>query len=182
MRLGNVITPGKMNQFVTHGFEPFDEEGDTMLPLAQAIRQKIDDENGINQAWLLDFDTVTGAFDPIDSILPDDDDFLETGEVVLLFDWANDSQRVSPGWVEAAGDALFAMMVGLDLVDPQAGTGVDLHMLGHGSGAVVTSEAVERLAYYNVPVDHLTYLDPHDFDQALVIDGAQDMSVHSSMP
>ncbi|MCA9166989.1 MAG: hypothetical protein KDB23_04955, partial [Planctomycetales bacterium] len=32
------------------------------------------------------------------------------------------------------------------------------------------------LAYYNVPVDQLTYLDPHDFDQGLVVDSAQRLS------
>src|SRR5690606_24054466 len=80
------------------------------------------------------------------------------------------------GWAEAAGDALFAMLAELGLVDPQTSTGAALHMIGHGSGAVVTSEAVERLAYYNVPVDHLTYLDPHDFDQGMVTDSAQLLS------
>ena len=41
-----------------------------------------------------------------------------------------------------------------------------LHFLGHGSGAAVTSAAVERLGALGVPVDQVTYLDPHDFVQA----------------
>ncbi|MFC1759682.1 S8 family serine peptidase, partial [Planctomycetota bacterium] len=98
-----------------------------------------------------------------------------SGELVLLFDWANASRQVSPGWAEAAGDALFATLVGLDLVDPDSGEGVPLHVIGNGFGATVASEAVERLAFYDIGVDHLTYLDPHDFNQGLVFDGAQSL-------
>ncbi|MFV2068471.1 MAG: hypothetical protein ACC645_15990, partial [Pirellulales bacterium] len=160
---------------VTNGFEPFDVEGDTMLPLAETIRQTVDDTNGDAGAWLLDYDSELGLFDPVDSVLPDAGDMNAAGEVVLLFDWSNDSQHASPGWAESAGDALFAMLANLNFVNPEAGTGTNLHFIGQGMGAVVTSEAVERLAYYNVPVDQVTYLDPHDFDQGLVIDTAQQL-------
>ena len=166
---------------ITHGFEPFDNEGDSLLPLGYAIRDAVDTANGPADAWLLDYDSQSGMFDELDSILPTDADMGATGEIVLMFDWSVDSQHVSSGWAEAAGDALFAMLTEFHLVDPQAGTGVELHFVGHGTGAVVTSEAVERLAYYNVPVDHLTYLDPHDFDQGLVVDTAQDLGSHSAM-
>ena len=101
--------------------------------------------------------------------MPTAADMGATGELVLLFDWSQESRHVSPGWTEAAGDALFALLVELDAVDPRAGSAADLHFIGHGLGAVVTSETVERLAHYSVPVDHVTYLDPHDFDQGLVI-------------
>ena len=150
-----------------------------MLTLAQAIRQKVDDTNGADKAWLLDFDSQGGQFDGANSFLPADADQGSSGEVVLLFDWAQDSQHASPGWVEGAGDALFAMLADMGFVDPQAGTGAELHFIGQGTGAVVTSEAVERLAYYNVPVDQVTYLDPHDFDQGMVTDTAQQLSVQA---
>ena len=104
-----------------------------------------------------------------------------SGEIVLMFDWTEGSRHNSAGWTEAAGDALFGMITQLRLVDPAASDGVDMHFIGHGTGAVVTSEAVERLAYFNVPVDHLTYLDPHDFDQGLVIDGAQQLDSHTQL-
>ena len=158
---------------VTHGYEPFDPEGDTMLPFARQLRQAIDDNNGNDRAWLLDFDTTTGLFDPTDSILPVIFDAAATGEIVINFDWSEDSQHVSAGWAESAGDALFALLTDLELIDPSTSSGPELHFIGQGMGAVVTSEAVERLAYYNVPVDHVTYLDPHDFDQGLVVDTAQ---------
>ncbi len=163
---------------VTHGLEPFDVEGDSMLPLARAIRQKIDDTNGTAQAWLLDYDSQSGLFDPVDSLLPLRTDLGTAGELVLMFDWSEGSQHMSPGWMEAAGDALFGMLTRLNLVQPSAGTGSSLHFIGHGAGAVVTSEAVERLAYFGVPVDQVTYLDPHDFDQGMVFDSAQQPAGH----
>ena len=68
---------------------------------------------------------------------------------------------------EAAGDALFALLVELGVVNlVGAPEHMPLHFVGHGTGAVVVSEAIERLGAYDLPVDHLTYLDPHDYDQA----------------
>ncbi len=181
----DLLGPGGLNinvtgaTVVTHGFEPFDVDGDSMLPLAQEIRGAVDDANGADGAWLLDFDARTGRFDAVDSVLPTSNDMGASGEIVLMFDWTEGSQHISPGWAEAAGDALFGMITQLGLADPPSGDGVDLHFIGHGTGAVVTSEAVERLAYFNVPVDHVTYLDPHDFDQGLVLDGAQRLDSHA---
>ncbi|UCE73894.1 MAG: hypothetical protein JSV56_12880, partial [Methanomassiliicoccales archaeon] len=159
---------------ITHGFEPLDDEGDSMLALAQAIRDEAEISYGNDYAWLLDYDIQKCGFDTEDSILPTDDNAGHSGEVVLLFDWSLDSRHPSPGWAEAAGDALFNMLVELELVDLQdPGQSAPLHFIGHGFGAVVTSEAVKRLAYYEVEVDHLTYLDPHDFDSGLVFDSGQ---------
>ena len=166
---------------ITHGFEPFDNDGDSMLPLANEIREITDAANGADGAWLLDYDSKLVGFDTLDSDLPDLFDLDASGELVLLFDWTDSSQHISSGWPEAAGDALFGLITELGLVDPASGSGVDLHFIGHGTGAVVTSEAVERLAYFNVPVDHVTYLDPHDFDQGLVYDTAQELDSHASL-
>lgn len=74
------------------------------------------------------------------------------------------------------------MLVGLGLANPQAGTGKSMHLIGQGTGAVVTSEAVERLAYYNVPVDQVTYLDPHDCEQGSASDAAQQLSTYAQPP
>jgi len=160
---------------ITHGYQPDDEStldsgrvglhegGDVMYDLAEAIRLQT---NG----WLIDYDVPgdggLGGYDESWSYAPDvgKDEF--SGEVILLWDWAPGSNEASAGWAEAAGDALFADLIGLGLIDPGAGAAnPSLHFIGHGAGAVVTSEAVERLAAYNVPVEHLTYLDPHDFIQ-----------------
>ena len=77
-----------------------------------------------------------------------------------------ESNELSTGWGEAAGDALFNLLVGLELVDVETpAENPALHMIGHSFGTAVTSEAVERLAFFDVPVDQVTYLDPHDFDE-----------------
>ena len=41
-------------------------------------------------------------------------------EKIFVFDWGSESNNDSEGWGEHAGDALFAMMVGLGLLDPTA--------------------------------------------------------------
>jgi hypothetical protein len=160
---------------ITHGFQPTAGGGDSLMPLAQAIRTKADTANGEQRyAWLLDYDVPgqgeIGQFDRQGSILPDPNNGGLAGEVVLLFDWAAESSETSSGWGAAAGDALFSMLVDLNLVHPDLGAQNDipLHFIGHSFGTAVTSEAVERLARFDVPVDHVTYLDPHDFDQALL--------------
>jgi len=156
---------------VTHGYQPqVLGSGDSLMDLALAIRDTADAGNAADEgAWLLDYDTSqsgTAVFDL------DSGGSVLTGvptEVVVLFDWASESNEESAGWGEAAGDALFSTIVQLGLVDPSQGqdSGIPLHFIGHSFGCAVTSEAVERLARFSVPVDQVTYLDPHDFDQAI---------------
>ncbi|PLX89360.1 MAG: hypothetical protein C0619_11445, partial [Desulfuromonas sp.] len=154
---------------VTHGYQLTDDNGDSLAPIAEAIHALP------NQSWYLDYDIADdeepGLFDLTQSELPGAGDSSTTGELVLLFDWAAESNRSSGGWTEAAGDALFSMLVGLDVVDVSP-TNTDhtddipLHFIAHSFGSAVTSEAIERLAYYDIPVDQVTFLDPHDFDQS----------------
>ena len=182
---------------ITHGFQPSNNQllssfgdGDSLRSLATAITSRIDAANGLAEsAWLLDYDVpgegLTGRFDLSQSILPPSGSITQKGELVLLaqkgelillFDWAPESNELSAGWGEAAGDALFSLLVGLRIVNPTLGPAnpVPLHFIGHSFGTAVTSEVVERLAHFDVPVDQVTYLDPHDFDQALVpVDGQQ---------
>lgn len=157
---------------ITHGYAINDDEGDYMMGLAQAIRTRITNEGGM--VSLVDYDvTADGASAFIDD---NQTTISNSGHLIFLFDWAPGSNEVETGWTEAAGDALFSFLVQAGLVNPRAGTGTDLHFIAHSFGSAVTSEAVERLAVYNIDVDHVTYLDPHDFDQDDVIvdiDGAQ---------
>lgn len=119
---------------VTHGFQPGDspDSGNSLFSLAEAIRNRADlEQNGLldDDAWLLDYDinsdepsavqgviinTSTGH-----SVLPKGSG--QSGEVVLLFDWASESNALTSGWGSAAGDALFSTLVGLGIVDPAAG-------------------------------------------------------------
>ncbi len=143
---------------VTHGYQPpFAGSGDSLFPLAEAIYN--------NDGWLLDYDIQSkgksGYFqiDPTADGIPDIPSKFsvgKSGQVVLLFDWNYTSNELSRGWTEAAGDALFNMLVGLHLIDPlNPASNPPLHFIGHSFGCAVTSEAVERLAYYHVPVDHV---------------------------
>lgn len=165
---------------ITHGFQFSDSGGDSLLTLAQAVTTRADQQNGATgTAWLLNYSLVDhagrieGVFETANSILPPVGS-TGTGEVVLLFDWARESNESSSGWGEAAGDALFNLIVELGLASPASHTSVPLHMIAHSFGSAVTSEAVERLAAFQIPVDHLTYLDPHDFDQGILpVDGKQ---------
>ena len=143
-------------------------DGDALRPLANAVhtvaRARTD-----QSSWLLDYDVAhdhtAGLFDVGESVLPTSADAGKKGELVLVFDWDEGTDENSPGWTEAAADALFSMLVELKLVNPAAQGSVPLHFIGHGSGAALTSEVVERLARFQVAVDQVTYLDPHDFVQ-----------------
>ena len=83
------------------------------------------------------------------------------GETILLFDWAYESQIDVPGFSEAAGDALFVAML---MEEKGSNTKLkNLHFISHSRGTVVTSECVRRLLTIGIDVDHVTYLDPHDW-------------------
>ncbi|MEX0586453.1 MAG: hypothetical protein WD176_07405, partial [Pirellulales bacterium] len=92
------------------GFQPATAvlgSGDSLLPMAQAIEARA-------QGYLLDYDAApegSGTFER------DTARSADGREVVLLFDWAGASNELSHGWTEAAGDAIFNLLVGLDLVD-----------------------------------------------------------------
>jgi hypothetical protein len=185
---GHTITGATI---ITHGFQPSNNQalaslgnGDSLLPLARAIVHRADVANGAGDtAWLLDYDIPgeggTGVFDLGQSVLPPKGSTGAAGELVLLFDWAPESNELSAGWGEAAGDALFSMLVGLGVVNPALGpaNSVPLHFIAHSFGSAVTSEAIERLARFDVPVEQVTYLDPYDFSQPpLTVDTFQKLS------
>jgi len=74
---------------------------------------------------------------------------------IVVFDWSFESWFPSvPGYDEAAGDALFAMLVDNNLQNSDY-----LHLIGHSRGAIVASEAAQRLLFYGFEVDQLTLLD-----------------------
>jgi hypothetical protein len=73
---------------------------------------------------------------------------------VIAFDWAAESDDLAAGYDEAAADALFAMLVANDLVDSDY-----LHLIGYSRGAIVVSEAAQRLLDHGYAVDQLTFLD-----------------------
>lgn len=152
---------------ITHGFTLTDDGGGYMLPLAQSIRNQIASQTGGN-VWLLDYDLTTdggtGVFNA-SSIVPPSGSSGQAGHLVLLYDWAPESNEDSRWWAETAGDSLFALGSGLGVFDPRRKQTATTQFIGHSFGTVTTTEAVERLAGYGVPVAQVTLLDPHDFDQ-----------------
>ena len=155
---------------ITHGFQPLDTLGNSLMPLAQAIRDELSDQSGDN-VWLLDYELndagATGFYNTANSVLPAAGAALQSGHVVLLWDWAPESHDTNGRWADSVGDTLFSHLVGMRIANPRnPAASPPIHMIGHSFGTGVTSEAVERLATWQVPVANLTYLDPHDFDQA----------------
>lgn len=173
---------------VTHGFQ-LGEDGDALRDLSDAIRsnsQLVYDAAEFagtapaRSAWVLDYDTDLEGTPSFDTdfvtgfTIPEASDGL-VNHVILQFDWADDSRESSAGWTEAAGDSLFSLMTHLGLVDLESpSANPSFHFIGHSFGAAVTSEAIERLGLYNVTVDHVTYLDPHDYNQGLAFDAQQE--------
>ncbi|HIK95888.1 MAG TPA: hypothetical protein EYG03_28415, partial [Planctomycetes bacterium] len=78
---------------------------------------------------------------------------------IVVFDWKDESNDFDPRWDEAASDALFAL-----LVDKQLASSDYLHLIGHSRGAIVVSEATQRLLNHGFGVDHVTLLDHEKCD------------------
>ncbi|MCB0179405.1 MAG: hypothetical protein KDI62_14335 [Anaerolineae bacterium] len=155
---------------VTHGRQLNNSDGDSLLALAQDIHNKAG-------GWLIDYDVDSNGNDFFDTCTNDCNapasGQIGATEVVLLFDWAAESNEASTGWGEAAGDALFNLLIDINLLNPTTAGNPPYHFIAHSFGTAVTSELLERLARFHIPVDHVTFLDPHDFDQGLIFDGAQ---------
>jgi hypothetical protein len=104
-------------------------------------------------------------YDPVDGTLKLVSGTVNGGERVILFDWLSASNNWESGQAEAAGDALFTMLVQNGIADLNTKADPHIHFIGHSRGTVVVSEAVQRLGVYGIPVDYVTNLDPHDFEQ-----------------
>lgn len=152
---------------VVHGWQFWDSGGAALMPLAKAIYNAIP-----GPGWLIFYDFTDDGLDAAfnnthaDVRNPDPNN-PQAGHLVLLFGWAPESNEKSAGWTEAAGDALFALLIKFGFGQPPSGAFVPIHFIAHSFGCAVVSECVERLAKYNMPVDQVTYLDPHDFDQQI---------------
>ncbi|MEZ6120462.1 MAG: hypothetical protein R3C28_28345 [Pirellulaceae bacterium] len=163
---------------ITHGFQPTNT-GDSLSSLSHAVYSRADSHAAKHvgrDAWLLDYDIRSESnLAGFDIDLSENDDGKNNGsildgipsEIIIQFDWAEESNELSSGWGEAAGDALFSLITGLGLVNPaEPSIAPALHFIAHSFGSAVTSEAIERLSFYDVPVDQVTLLDPHDFDES----------------
>lgn len=167
--MGNVPAPEENKvrygtTVITHGWQlPAGNnptsEGEWVNNMAKAILSKVKGNGCIYR-----YQKESGIF------LPLDNDKCKEGEKILMFDWASESNSISAGYSEAAGDALFnALLWG----EKQGKFGLkNIHFIGHSRGTVVNTEVVERLLYLKnnytkymdiVSVDQVTNLDPHDW-------------------
>jgi hypothetical protein len=157
---------------ITHGRQGSDSGGDALLSLAEDIHNNAG-------GWLINYTVDGNGNGFIESCTNNCQDPAvgEKGyqEAVLLFDWAAGSNEASTGWGESAGDALFNILILTGLLDPTAIDNPPYHFIGHSFGTAVTSEVIEHLAYFDIAVDQVTFLDPHDFDQGFGFDGAQEL-------
>ncbi len=146
---------------ITHGYQltgvaPM--RGEWMYNMAKAILEKTG-----GRGCICTYDKISGLFKT-------EEGSCLNGEVILLFDWAAESNINNAGFTEAAGDLLFASLV-RGLLRQQF-TLHQIHFIGHSRGAVVNTEAIERLitlkntypSFRNIiSVDHVTNIDPHDW-------------------
>jgi len=97
---------------ITNGFQVeqrvplVGSDGDSMLSLATAVRERL--ANDGKSAYLVDYDILAesgnGVIDAGQSNLPASGS--SKGDLILLWDWAFESNEASPGWTQAVGDAL----------------------------------------------------------------------------
>lgn len=97
--------------------------------------------------------------------------------LILIDDWSLSSSYFSTGFAEASADNFFAALVRLNQSysgdQSNALFNSPFHFIGHGRGAVVNSEIIQRLGTF-YPQDRygemfpdlqMTTIDPHDFAQ-----------------
>lgn len=130
--------------------------------LALAIRARLE-----GRGQILLYSKSSGRFEAVGGLGGDCSEVFSpvsqdaTGERILIFDWAKESNDNTEGYSEAAAEALVAAL----LASEQRGE-IDLselHFIGHSRGAVVNSEAIERLLSLGKTIRQITTLDPHDY-------------------
>jgi len=173
---------------ITHGWQPV--EDDTVkwtVTMADAILDRADrSSERLAYGSIFVHDPVTGQWRDLNS---DERGWIgnrpvntndPTQEIVLIYNWASESDNVYNGWLEGAADNLFASLLApvpdtnlqggdpkrrvLDLArDFWNPDYLNLHFIGHSRGAVLNSLVTERIGYYfpECTIDQVTSLDPH---------------------
>jgi hypothetical protein len=165
---------------ITHGTQFFSSSlPDWTVTLGQAILDRADGASTAhNTGSMFEHDPATGLWQPVPSSIWSNSNKADEA-IVLLYDWADESDTFADGWLEAAADNLFAGLVGVNSNLPGAlantsfvdlaltdggGNGlVDMHFIGHSRGAVLNSLVTERFEAYlpDLTIDQVTTLDPH---------------------
>ena len=180
---------------ITHGYQPDIEAIDWFdFPVwPQTMASTIIKRAGKGNAFKYNPDTgrwnyLGNYYDPYTNSWKHDNNALipesaNEGEIVLIFDWYNESDIPASGYSEAAGDALFASlksgrfyysinddleMIDLFWKDEANSIKQKIHFIGHSRGNVVNSMAIRRIAEYmpDFEIEQVTLLDPHPWDGA----------------
>ncbi len=149
------------------GFDPIDEYWDDDRDFVGALLR------AYSGGLVFVYDRQTGAFTQDTRLHPTWPPANTEGEIVLVHNWARPSNDPISGEAEAAADALYAAMVDHGYLDPEQGTAPKpVHLIGHSRGTVVASELAQRMGAYGIPLNHVTYLDVHDWDEPdVLVDG-----------
>lgn len=165
---------------ITHGTQFFSSSlPDWTVTLGQAILDRADGAaTAHNIGSMFQHDPTTGLWQPVASNIWSNSNKADEA-IVLLYDWADESDTFDDGWLEAAADNLFASLVGVNanlpgdlasasftnlaLADGGGNGLLDMHFIGHSRGAVLNSLVTERFDAYlpDLTIDQVTTLDPH---------------------
>jgi len=162
---------------IVHGFSLFGSsvENSWMFKMGMAIKERagggvilINDGGSLNRSgeWF---------------IAPNQEGINFNGEIILLYNWMEDSDELNNGYAEAAGDNLFASLLspsGLPSSSPRIGYNDFVqrwnvsktflldkkkHFICHSRGNIVALHAFYRMQKHfpNIKIEHYTALDPH---------------------
>ena len=161
---------------ITHGFQLFGQFPQWMTTMGQAVLERADGPlTDQSTGSIFKHDPATGLWTPLADEVWTNSNSLDD-HVVLLYDWADESDDFDDGWLEAAADNLFASLLRINdnLGGELAGTSfldvgyepgnglLDFHFIGHSRGAVLNSLATERFDnQFDVMIEQVTSLDPH---------------------
>jgi Concanavalin A-like lectin/glucanases superfamily/Putative metal-binding motif/PKD domain/SprB repeat/CARDB/Fibronectin type III domain len=158
---GQTNTSTKGVTVITHGFQltgGLDSHNGFLNDYAYAIKARaggkanifINDKNG---KWVT---------------IDNDNSGSSNDEIILLFDWSSNSNNKEKGYLEAAADQLFAM-----LLNPPSELGISRkvfldkpkHFIAHSRGCVLMLQVFNRFNTYpefkDIKIEQFTSLDPH---------------------
>lgn len=169
---------------ISHGFQLDGAFPDWSVALGQAVLDRADGVSNTarNTGSIFKHDPITGAWLPLDPVFHPNvwqNSNRRDQHIVLLYDWADESNDFDDGWLEGAADNLFASLLtpfpstpafgqlagesalSVSLNAPEAL--LNMHFVGHSRGAVLNSLVTERFAHYfsEYKIDQVTSLDPH---------------------
>jgi hypothetical protein len=159
---------------ITHGWQP----GSDQLPgwtigMADAILNRADgDSSGAAHYGSIFTNSKQGEWQPLSELQRANisnraNTNAKAQEIVLLFNWAFESDMPQNGFLGAAADALFAELsappTAVSGLTSFIGLAPNIHFIGHSRGAVLNSLVVDRIGHYfpGTRIDQVTSLDPH---------------------